>query len=172
MDYLAVIAVFTSLGYYTGSFAKQVPLPPQPRPNTLQDDSDSESDSEDADVSALTTSDECKLVGPTEGQVARKPTKEQVLAVRTDLGMTTGKIAAQCSHATLGCYKILLRENPDLLRRWARGGYLRIVVRCSDEDELFLLQAQAQSLNLCARSIQASGLVERVMEQSIAGPVC
>ncbi|KAJ7169667.1 peptidyl-tRNA hydrolase PTH2-domain-containing protein [Mycena filopes] len=171
MDYLAVIAVFTSLGYYTGSFAKQVPLPPQPRPNTLQDDSDSESDSEDADVSALTTSDECKLV----------------LAVRTDLGMTTGKIAAQCSHATLGCYKILLRENPDLLRRWARGGYLKSVVRCSDEDELFLLQAQAQSLNLCARAIQdagrtqiaagsttvlgiagPSGLVERVTEQLAA----
>ena len=30
-----------------------------------------------------------------------------VLVVRTDLGMTKGKIAAQCSHATLACFKTL-----------------------------------------------------------------
>ncbi|KAJ7042460.1 peptidyl-tRNA hydrolase PTH2-domain-containing protein [Mycena alexandri] len=125
--YLAVITVFTSLGYYASGFAKppqiQVRPPHQQQPNTtLQDDSDSES--EDGNVSALTTSDECKLV----------------LAVRTDLGMTTGKIAAQCSHATLACYKTLASKNPDLLRRWARGGYLKSAVRCSDEDELLLLQ--------------------------------
>ncbi|KAJ7932616.1 peptidyl-tRNA hydrolase [Mycena leptocephala] len=69
--------------------------------------------------------------------------------------MSTGKIAAQ--HATLACYKTLLSKNPALLRRWARAGYLKSVVRCSDEDELLLLQAQAQSLNLCARSIQDAG---------------
>lgn len=30
----------------------------------------------------------------------------------------------------------------------------KVALRCSDEEELLLLQAQAQSLNLCARSIQ------------------
>lgn len=28
-----------------------------------------------------------------------------VLVVRTDLGMGKGKVAAQCGHATLACYK-------------------------------------------------------------------
>jgi PTH2 family peptidyl-tRNA hydrolase len=47
-----------------------------------------------------------------------------------------------------------LNRAPQLLRKWARTGYLKSVVRCSDEDALLVLQAQAQSLNLCARSIQ------------------
>ncbi|KAF7339833.1 hypothetical protein MVEN_01899900 [Mycena venus] len=119
---------------------------------------DSDSESEAGDVSALTTLDDCKLV----------------LAVRTDLGMSTGKIAAQCSHATLACYKTLLSKNPTLLRRWARTGYLKSVVRCSDEDELLLLQAQAQSLNLCARSIQDAGRTQIAAGSTtvlgIAGP--
>ncbi|KAJ7786088.1 PTH2-domain-containing protein [Mycena metata] len=140
--YLAAATVFTSLGYHAGRLAKplqvQTAPPHQRQPKTTSRD-DSDSESEDGNVSALTTSDECKLV----------------LAVRTDLGMTPGKIAAQ--HATLACYKTLASKNPDLLRRWAHGGYLKSVVRCSDEDELLLLQAQAQSLNLCARSIQDAG---------------
>jgi peptidyl-tRNA hydrolase len=30
----------------------------------------------------------------------------------------------------------------------------KVALRCDSEDELLLLQAQAQSLNICARSIQ------------------
>ncbi|KNZ71465.1 putative peptidyl-tRNA hydrolase 2, partial [Termitomyces sp. J132] len=80
-----------------------------------------------------------------------------VLVVRTDLGMTSGKIAAQYAHATLACYKTLQSMNPALLRQWERTGQTKIALRCKDEDELLLLQAQAQSLNLCARSIQDAG---------------
>ena len=35
-----------------------------------------------------------------------------VLVVRTDLGMGKGKIAAQCGHATLACYKRASRYMP------------------------------------------------------------
>ncbi|KAI4528443.1 peptidyl-tRNA hydrolase [Schizophyllum commune] len=69
--------------------------------------------------------------------------------------MSSGKIAAQ--HATLACYKTLASANPLLLRQWERAGQTKIALRCSDEEELLTLQAQAQSLNLCARSIQDAG---------------
>lgn len=46
----------------------------------------------------------------------------QVLVVRTDLKMGHGKIAAQCSHATLACYKALQKGNPTLLKHWERIG--------------------------------------------------
>jgi len=82
---------------------------------------------------------------------------KMVLVVRTDLGMTKGKIAAQASHATLACYKSLQASNPGLLKHWERTGQAKIALKADSEDELLVLQAQAQSLNICARSIQDAG---------------
>jgi len=71
--------------------------------------------------------------------------------------MTKGKIAAQCGHATLACYKALMATNPALVKHWERIGQAKIALKCDSQDELQLLQAQARSLNLCARSIQDAG---------------
>ncbi|GAA5862465.1 hypothetical protein JCM8547_002073 [Rhodosporidiobolus lusitaniae] len=80
-----------------------------------------------------------------------------VLVVRSDLQMTKGKIAAQCGHATLACYKSLVKSNPTLVQHWERTGQAKIALKCDSEEELQLLQASAQSLGLCARSIQDAG---------------
>ncbi|KIV83912.1 peptidyl-tRNA hydrolase [Exophiala sideris] len=82
-----------------------------------------------------------------------------VLAVRTDLGMGKGKIAAQCSHATLACYKYLVNHPPSapLLKRWEWGGQPKIAVQAKSEEELETLQAQAISLGLCAKIIHDAG---------------
>ncbi|KAI0085616.1 peptidyl-tRNA hydrolase PTH2-domain-containing protein [Irpex rosettiformis] len=80
-----------------------------------------------------------------------------VLVVRTDLKMTSGKIAAQCGHATLACYKALVKTNPKLLQHWERTGQAKVALKASSEDELLELEAIAKSLNLCARSIQDAG---------------
>lgn len=77
-----------------------------------------------------------------------------VLVVRTDLKMDKGKIAAQCSHATLACYKTLLQGNPSLLRQWERSGQAKVVLKCTGEQELLDLEARAKKVNLCARSIR------------------
>lgn len=71
--------------------------------------------------------------------------------------MTNGKIAAQCGHATLACYKSLLKTNPTLLRRWERSGQAKIALRINSEEELEVLEAQAQSLGLTARVIHDAG---------------
>ncbi|QRV86582.1 peptidyl-tRNA hydrolase 2 [Ceratobasidium sp. AG-Ba] len=71
--------------------------------------------------------------------------------------MSSGKIAAQCGHATLACYKALSAANPALLKHWERTGQAKIALKCNSEEELLTLQALAQSLNLCARSIQDAG---------------
>jgi len=71
--------------------------------------------------------------------------------------MTKGKIAAQCGHATLACYKLLQKENPALLRHWERTGQAKIALKGDSEEDLLILEAQAQSLNICARSIQDAG---------------
>lgn len=82
-----------------------------------------------------------------------------MLVVRSDLGMTKGKIAAQCGHATLAVYKALVSNNEaaPLLRRWECGGQAKVAVKCESEEELLLLQGQAISLGLVARVIRDAG---------------
>lgn len=82
-----------------------------------------------------------------------------VLAVRTDLGMTKGKIAAQCGHATLACYKYLVNSTTStgLLRKWENNGQPKIAVQAKSEEELDTLHALAVSLGLCARVIHDAG---------------
>ena len=75
-----------------------------------------------------------------------------------------GKIAAQCSHATLACYKAHLRQQAkstssslSILRRWEDQGQAKVTVQVKSEDELIMLQAQALSLGLCAKLIHDAG---------------
>ncbi|CAE6413749.1 unnamed protein product [Rhizoctonia solani] len=146
---VAVALVSATIGYWAGvgSSLKYTNVTPKqsPAPSAKGEDSDNE-DSEEHDDTNLGEvkagiMEECKLV----------------LVVRTDLGMTKGKIAAQCGHATLACYKALSSANPALLRHWERFGQPKIALKCDSEEELLLLQATAQSLSLCARSIQDAG---------------
>lgn len=147
--YLAVAVTSLAVGYWIGvgstlpiTRGSAGPDAPEDVPGSDDgDDSESEAGGEGLDQVKAGAFEECKMV----------------LVVRTDLGMTKGKIAAQCGHATLACYKTLLATNPQLLRHWERTGQAKIALQCSSEEELLTLQAVAQSLNICARSIQDAG---------------
>ncbi|KAJ7786082.1 PTH2-domain-containing protein [Mycena metata] len=80
-----------------------------------------------------------------------------VLIVRTDLKMTPGKISAQCGHATLACYRTLVKQNPQLVKHWERTGQAKIALKATSEKQLLELETQAKILNLCARSVQDAG---------------
>jgi len=151
--YTGVAVLAGTIGYLLGSRQRPAQIEPDlPLPTTTATKAEpteseagsvSDDDIEDGDLASVKPGlmEECKLV----------------LVVRSDLGMTKGKIAAQCSHATLACYKALSKSNPRLLRHWERTGQAKIAVKCDSEDELMLLQAKAQSLSICARTIQDAG---------------
>lgn len=75
--------------------------------------------------------------------------------------MFVGKIAAQCSHATLSCYKTLLRSSSastrSILSRWERTGQGKVALQIKGEEELLTLQARALSLGLCAQVVRDAG---------------
>ncbi|KAL6508211.1 hypothetical protein OROHE_021753 [Orobanche hederae] len=73
---------------------------------------------------------------------------KMVLVVRNDLKMGKGKIAAQCSHATLGLYKKILNRAPKSLNRWEMCGQVKVVVKIDSEDDMLLLQEKAKLRNL------------------------
>ncbi|KAJ6383898.1 hypothetical protein OIU78_027241 [Salix suchowensis] len=73
---------------------------------------------------------------------------KMVLVVRNDLKMGKGKIAAQCSHATLGLYKKLLHRAPKALNRWEMCAQPKVVVKIESEEDMLVLQDRAKSLKL------------------------
>ncbi len=80
-----------------------------------------------------------------------------VLVVRTDLKMGKGKVAAQCSHAAVSCYKQLARRNPAMLKEWEHYGQPKVVVKAPDEEALAELALKARSLGLTTAVIQDAG---------------
>ena len=55
---------------------------------------------------------------------------KMVLVVREDLGMSRGKVAAQCAHAALGGAR---RADASVIERWAGAGETMIVVAAPHE---------------------------------------
>ncbi|KAF4623202.1 hypothetical protein D9613_001624 [Agrocybe pediades] len=155
--YAALAAASLSLGYWIGS-SNRPPIESDRKhssessePAHAESEDSDGNESEDSDSSSVTNEELSSL------KVEASDDCKMVLVVRTDLGMSSGKIAAQCSHAALACYKTLSAKNPTLLRQWERTGQAKVTLQCGSEDEMLLLQAQAQSLKLCARSIQDAG---------------
>ncbi|KAL3653801.1 hypothetical protein CASFOL_003482 [Castilleja foliolosa] len=78
---------------------------------------------------------------------------KMVLVVRNDLKMGEGRIAAQCSNATLGLYKKILNRAPKSLSRWEMCGQVKVVVKIESEAHMVVLQERAKSLKLPTHTV-------------------
>uniref|UniRef100_A0A7S4AR74 peptidyl-tRNA hydrolase n=1 Tax=Pseudo-nitzschia australis TaxID=44445 RepID=A0A7S4AR74_9STRA len=61
---------------------------------------------------------------------------KMILVVNHELGMGKGKIAAQCGHASVGCYKRATKMCPGGTRAWEFTGCAKIAVKCPTEEEM------------------------------------
>jgi len=116
--------------------ATQTPAPTPAEPVVQDDDGDEDYEDEDDE-------DDAEEENPNER-------KKLVLVVRQDLKMGTGKMCAQCSHATLGVYQdVVTRYNKDKtnaslkaqmewLKQWKVSGCAKIVVKANDEETLYV----------------------------------
>lgn len=109
------------IGYWLGVGRALFGYDSKAQGRTAGDDEDDEetSDDSEADSVELTHEDREKMNALRAGFMEEC---KLVLLVRTDLKMDKGKMAAQCSHATLACYKAMQGSNPQLLKHWERIG--------------------------------------------------
>ena len=77
-----------------------------------------------------------------------------VLVVRKDLKMGVGKIAAQCSHASILAYQ---KSSRLLLLKWALSGHKKIVVECPDEQTLLELRDNAKKERILTNIVHDAG---------------
>lgn len=64
---------------------------------------------------------------------------KQVIVVRKDLNMGTGKTAAQVAHASLEAYEKTTKKNPENISRWKEQGQAKIVLKVNSKKELLEL---------------------------------
>ncbi|KAH9547309.1 hypothetical protein CY35_11G027900 [Sphagnum magellanicum] len=85
---------------------------------------------------------------------------KMVLVVRNDLKMGKGKLASQCSHATVGLYKKICNRAPKALQRWEICGQAKVVTKVESEAELLSLQRQARRLKVPSYITTDAGLTQ------------
>lgn len=73
---------------------------------------------------------------------------KQVIAVRTDLEMGKGKIAAQVGHACMLGAEYVRKSNPDWFDKWWWVGQEKVVVKIGSLKELEQIKESAISLNI------------------------
>lgn len=104
---------------------------------------------------------------------------KQVIVVRKDLKMRSGKIAAQVAHASMGvllnagrydeftdenkiiqqAFVLNLKHRPAMCE-WLRGAFTKVCVSCDSEAELLELEQAAISAGIVNCLITDSGLTE------------
>ncbi|CAM6036088.1 unnamed protein product [Sphagnum compactum] len=85
---------------------------------------------------------------------------KMVLIVRNDLKMGKGKLASQCSHATVGLYKKICNRAPKAVQRWETCGQAKVVTKVESEAELLSLQRQARRLKVPSHITTDAGLTQ------------
>ena len=81
---------------------------------------------------------------------------KQVIAVRTDLDMGKGKIAAQVGHACVLGAEHVRKSHPEWYREWW-GGQEKVVVKVSGTKELQEVKRVAIELNLPWSEVSDAG---------------
>ena len=82
------------------------------------------------------------------------------LVVRTDLGMSKGKMCAQCAHAAVAAYRAAVagtRQQRAALAVWEATGETKIALRASSADELNALFGASRRAGLVAVVVRDAG---------------
>jgi PTH2 family peptidyl-tRNA hydrolase len=85
---------------------------------------------------------------------------KQVIVVRKDLRMGTGKVAAQVAHAAVLGAERVKRVNPRWYQTWFVSGQPKVVVRVKGNNELIAVRKHAQELALEVVQVEDSGLTQ------------
>jgi PTH2 family peptidyl-tRNA hydrolase len=82
------------------------------------------------------------------------------IVIRTDLGMSVGKMIAQACHAAVEASEEAKRVNHSAWRRWRDEGAKKVALEAEGEDELNELVERAETLDIVAVTIEDRGLTE------------
>ncbi|MFW9953755.1 MAG: peptidyl-tRNA hydrolase Pth2 [Candidatus Thorarchaeota archaeon] len=90
----------------------------------------------------------------------RNFTYKQVIAVRTDLGMSKGKTAVQVAHGSVSAAEKARISHQEIWRAWLKEGQKKVAVKVQSEEELLQLMREAVIHRLPYSLIRDAGMTE------------
>jgi PTH2 family peptidyl-tRNA hydrolase len=85
---------------------------------------------------------------------------KQVIIVRRDISMGTGKIAAQVAHAAVMGAEKVKTSRRDWFNAWFAAGQAKVVVKVKNIEELMMVRKRGEELYLPVVLVQDSGLTQ------------
>jgi peptidyl-tRNA hydrolase, PTH2 family len=85
---------------------------------------------------------------------------KQVIIVRRDVNMGTGKIAAQVAHAAVMGAEKVKASRKEWFKSWLAAGQAKVVVKVKNIEELMDVRMRAEELNLPVVQVHDSGLTQ------------
>jgi len=85
---------------------------------------------------------------------------KQVIVLRTDLGMSRGKMAAQAGHAAVSAAEEARKKYSEWWKAWIEEGQCKIAVKAESEQELLELEKKARKSKLPSALVIDRGLTE------------
>ena len=83
-----------------------------------------------------------------------------VIVVRTDLGLTKGKLAVQVAHASVNCAVQVRSSKRRAYDEWYRQGQKKIVAKVASLRELHELKSMAEAKGLTTSLVTDAGLTQ------------
>lgn len=85
---------------------------------------------------------------------------KMVIAVRKDLKLSAGKMAAQVAHAAVNCALASKKRRPEYFERWYNEGQKKVVVKVQGLSELLQVKQAAEDRGLVTSLITDAGMTE------------
>lgn len=82
---------------------------------------------------------------------------KQVVMIRSDLKMTTGKAVAQALHAALGTIKLVDKE---IVKKWEKEGSKKVVLKVKDLKELRNIEKKIRKEKIPYFLVKDAGLTQ------------
>lgn len=85
---------------------------------------------------------------------------KQVIVIRKDLKMGTGKLVGQACHASLGASEETKKRDINLWKRWLSEGTKKVIVKVNSLEELLELEKEAKRQRLPNSLVIDRGLTQ------------
>ncbi len=83
-----------------------------------------------------------------------------VIAVRKDIDMGKGKIAAQVAHAAVACTLLSMKKDKKIFNEWYSEGQKKVVVKVDNVEEIYKIKEECKDLGIISEIITDAGFTQ------------